>query len=239
MESCQRTVPQRVAVVEAHQLHEHVGDEHAQVFDIARLVLEGHDLEAGLLRAGSLGWRCRHLQDGAHGGRNGRGLCGSGHALARRRTRTGQCIVCGRSRLRRGPQLRLCGLRDGRRGGGNAPLRGRNGSSTRGVGRRGVGGRGEVAGGRLGAALGDVEGEGEGVLGGLWAVGGGEAGRGVLGAVIHVAPLAALGRGGRRRCWRRRRKAGLGRGRRVEAPCSSRGHGEARRGGSGRGRRAS
>ena len=153
MESCQCTIPQRIAVIEPYQLHEHVGDEHAKVLDVARLVLEGHDLDARLLRSGSLCRRSRHLQDSARLSRDPRRLYRRARALPRRRPILGRCILRGCSRLRCHPQLRLWGLRDDGRGGGNPPRFRRNGRSTQGGRRRGVLGSVALAGSDVGVAI--------------------------------------------------------------------------------------
>ena len=55
MEACKAAVPKRNRVVEAKELDEHVGDEHAEVFGIAILVEQWHYLYAACFGAGSLG----------------------------------------------------------------------------------------------------------------------------------------------------------------------------------------
>lgn len=50
MEARQLAVLQRQAVVQPYQLHEHVGDQDAQVLDVACLVLDGHDLGVWIMR---------------------------------------------------------------------------------------------------------------------------------------------------------------------------------------------
>lgn len=61
VEPRQLAITERIAIVQAHQLHEHVGDQYTQVLDIARLVLERHDLDTGFLRSRSFGGGRGHL----------------------------------------------------------------------------------------------------------------------------------------------------------------------------------
>ena len=214
VESCKRAVAQRVTVVEPHQLHEHVGDEHTEVFDVARLILKRHDLDAWLLGPRSLSWRGRNLQDSAllflHPG----WLYFRMRALVRHAATLRLHIVRGRDGLRTYPHLGLGGLRDDRRGGGIPP---RCRHSGRSAGRR-----------RVGRFLvlvpvlvegGDIESDvGAGAVAGLRPVSRGKPRRRVLGARVDVSSLAALRRGRKRRDWRGRREGGLWGGRRVESP---------------------
>jgi hypothetical protein len=223
MEPRESPVPKRIPIVQAHQLHQHVGDEHAEVLHVAGLVLQGHDLDIRLLGSRSLSGRRRYrcLQDGA-------GLLGDCRwsscqtcALARRLPTLRLCILCGRNRLRRYPHVRLWGLRDDGRGGGRPPLCRRNGGC-------GQGGRVRLCLRPAPVGVGSV---GAGVGG--RSIGGGQAWRGVLGARIHVASLAALRRRRERRCRRGCCECWLGRGRRVEPPGGGGGHGKAGRMGAG------
>lgn len=54
VEARQLAVLEREPVVQPHQLHEHVGDQDAQVFDVACLVQDGHRLG---IRIERLRWR--------------------------------------------------------------------------------------------------------------------------------------------------------------------------------------
>jgi hypothetical protein len=55
MEPCKSTVAQWIPIVQPNQLHEHVGDKHTEVLDIAQFVLQRHDLHVGLLGPCSFG----------------------------------------------------------------------------------------------------------------------------------------------------------------------------------------
>ena len=232
VEPRQLTVAERMAVIQAHQLHEHVGDEHAQVLYFTRLVLERHDLDVGFWRAQPFGGRPRHLLFQ-------RGSCIGRHdtlllllllfpwSFPRRSPalRLGVLVglllllLLGDRRLRVNPQRRLgrrWRLRRGsrNRGGNLCPLCIHDGGRAEGRGGGCVGGR------RRG-----------------WVVGGGIASGRVLGAGVGVGvgSLGALRRG-RGAAEQRHGFGGL---RRVEAPRCLGAHGEgAGRVGAGRGRGA-
>lgn len=230
VKSRKSAVPQWIAIIQAHQLHEHIGDQHAKILDIARLVQQRHDLYVGVLGPCSFGRRSRHLQDGTLGLVHHGRLFGVRIFLGRLPLR-GLDVLCRGDGLRIHPQLGFWRLRDDGGGGGVPPRRSLRccRSSER---------------GRVDGDLGDVDVDVAGVGLGRGVVGGGQAWRGILGARVDVAPLAAL-----RRRRGRGRKGWHGRGGgegwpwalgRVEPPCGSgAGHGEAGRGGAGGCRRAS
>lgn len=56
VEARQLAVLQWEAVVQPHQLHEHVGYQDTKIFDVAGLVLDGHHLDVGIKRL-RLRWR--------------------------------------------------------------------------------------------------------------------------------------------------------------------------------------
>jgi hypothetical protein len=91
MEPGEGPISERLLIVDAHQLHEHIRDQDPQVLGIARFVQERHNLQARILGPRPFGWRGGHLQDGAGFWRHSvlldhrlRALRGSSAALALR-----------------------------------------------------------------------------------------------------------------------------------------------------------
>lgn len=229
VEPCQLPVAERVAVVQAHELHEHVGDEHAQVLDVARLVLERHDLDAGFWRAQPFDGRRRPLPPlrGACFGGNNALLVLVARGVSRRLPRVGLSMLCGCGRrvdAQRwlGRRWRVCGGSSRSRGGALWPLCIHDGGRAEGR-RGGLVGRGllllvrRVVGG--GKARGRVLGAGVGVgVGALRAL---RRGAGAAAGAVAVAGEERHLLGGLRR---------------VEAPRSLRAHGLEQRRARGRGR---
>jgi hypothetical protein len=173
-------VPERLLVVNAHQLHEHVGDQHAQVLHVARLVQKRHNSHVGFLCPCTLCWRRGYyLQDSARLWWDRLLLDYGPRALSRRRSTLWLCILSRREGLRIHPRGGLWRLRGDRYGGGLPPLGGRGGKCSQ---------WGDFCG-----TLAAGTGSGVGIGGlGRGVEGGGQAWWGVLCADVDVAPLAAL-----------------------------------------------
>jgi hypothetical protein len=61
----QGPISERLLVIDAHQLHEHIRDQDAEVLHIAHLIQIWHDLEIWVMGARSFGRRRGDLQNGA------------------------------------------------------------------------------------------------------------------------------------------------------------------------------
>lgn len=95
VEARKLSVSERHRVVQPHKVHEHLGDQHAQVLRIARLVLQRHDLDGGVLRPRALSRRHqvpRRVRIGA-------GAVGPGGALAALPRGRARIVVCQACRL--------------------------------------------------------------------------------------------------------------------------------------------
>jgi hypothetical protein len=179
MEPRQSTVPQRLLIINAHQLHKHVRYQYSEVLDVARLVQEWHDPSIWILGPRSFGWRRGDLQHSTLFLWHSVLLYDRSRALLRHPSTLRLRILGRHGWLRIHPQSGLWGLRGDGCGGSFLLLDVCDGERGQWGGCYHIPAAGVAAGGR-------------GALSGRRVIGGGQTRRGVLGADVDVAPLTAL-----------------------------------------------